>query len=393
MLVLEMIGGRNQTDANDSTSNTSSMYFPEWIYKDLEKGYNKRIIENGIKSEEEDLVRKMKLVGLWCIQSSPSDSPPMNRVVEMMEGSTDSLDVPPKPVLQHIPAVILPESSWISEEILSPFEMWSWSDGVAKRHISFLGRRHRFKLDLTGENTDLFNCPDYRLTVEPSLFTCEGSNKSSVTYYTFQPSDTIRDGEHTKVGAVPVLSSVYGAHHKTCHKNEIGINWRIKIAMGAMLAGFGIVIITLSLWKVKTFCQKDQNLEALIPLKQYSYAQVKKITKSFTHDGKGEFGIVYSGNLGDGSKVAVKDGEERDGKEMYMMRKNEMRMNETVQNGTRRKREGINRTGHNEAKIIPDKAERDGKKGMGQYETGKNRTRRNGEGNRTGRNEMGNRTG
>ncbi|CAA7032091.1 unnamed protein product [Microthlaspi erraticum] len=63
---------------------------------------------------------------------------------------------------------------------------------------------------------------------------------------------------------------------------------------------------------------------------------------------------------------------------MYMMRKNEMRMNETVQNGTRRKREGINRTGHNEAKIIPDKAERDGKKGMGQYETGKNRTRRNG---------------
>ncbi|CAA7039422.1 unnamed protein product [Microthlaspi erraticum] len=87
------------------------------------------------------------------------------------------------------------------------------------------------------------------------------------------------------------------------------------------------------------------------------------------------------------------DREERDGKEMYMMRKNEMRMNETVQNGTRRKREGINRTGHNEAKIIPDKAERDGKKGMGQYETGKNRTRRNGEGNRTGRNEMGNRTG
>ncbi|CAA7052036.1 unnamed protein product [Microthlaspi erraticum] len=61
---------------------------------------------------------------------------------------------------------------------------------------------------------------------------------------------------------------------------------------------------------------------------------------------------------------------------MYMMRKNEMRMNETVQNGTRRKREGINRTGHNEAKIIPDKAERDGKKGMGQYETGKNRTRK-----------------
>ncbi|CAA7043753.1 unnamed protein product [Microthlaspi erraticum] len=62
---------------------------------------------------------------------------------------------------------------------------------------------------------------------------------------------------------------------------------------------------------------------------------------------------------------------------MYMMRKNEMRMNETVQNGTRRKREGINRTGHNEAKIIPDKAERDGKKEeMGWGNTRREKTER-----------------
>lgn len=37
MLVLQMIGAKNKTSIEDSASNTSSMYFPEWIYKDLEK--------------------------------------------------------------------------------------------------------------------------------------------------------------------------------------------------------------------------------------------------------------------------------------------------------------------------------------------------------------------
>ncbi|ESQ37626.1 hypothetical protein EUTSA_v10002354mg [Eutrema salsugineum] len=123
MLVLEMIGARNQAYIEDSASNTSSMYFPEWIYKDLEKGYNKRLIKNGISSEEDETVRKMTLVGLWCIQSSPLIRPPMNRVVEMMEGSVNALEVPPKPVLQQNSAAPFSESSWISEENSSPCEV------------------------------------------------------------------------------------------------------------------------------------------------------------------------------------------------------------------------------------------------------------------------------
>nr|VDD22120.1 unnamed protein product [Brassica oleracea] len=115
MLVLEMIGARNKTSAENYASDTSSMYFPEWIYKDLEKGDDGRLVGNGISNDEEEIAKKMTLVGLWCIQSSPSDRPPMNRVVEMMEGSLDSLEVPPKPVWQ-IPTVPLPETSWISEE-------------------------------------------------------------------------------------------------------------------------------------------------------------------------------------------------------------------------------------------------------------------------------------
>ncbi|CAA7049984.1 unnamed protein product [Microthlaspi erraticum] len=117
MLVLEMIGARNKERADkNSASNASSMYFPEWIYKDLEEGENGRINGNGVNSEEEEIAKKMTLVGLWCIQFYPSDRPPMNRVVEMMEGNLEALVVPPRPVLKTLPAP-LQDSSTLSEDI------------------------------------------------------------------------------------------------------------------------------------------------------------------------------------------------------------------------------------------------------------------------------------
>ncbi|RID74594.1 hypothetical protein BRARA_B01687 [Brassica rapa] len=123
MLVLEMIGERNKERADqNSASNASSMYFPDWIYKDLEKGENERLMGSGIISEEEEIAKKMTLVGLWCIQSSPSDRPPMNRVVEMMEGNLDALEVPPRPVLQ-IPPAPLQDSSTLSEDVSASTEV------------------------------------------------------------------------------------------------------------------------------------------------------------------------------------------------------------------------------------------------------------------------------
>ncbi|KAJ0262266.1 Glycerophosphodiester phosphodiesterase domain-containing protein [Hirschfeldia incana] len=117
MLVLEMIGARNKERAQqDSATNTSSIYFPEWVYRDIELGKSRMLIENEISNEEHELAKKMTLVGLWCIQSSPLDRPPMNRVVEMMEGSLDALEVPPKPILQ-IPIAPLQESSTLSRDI------------------------------------------------------------------------------------------------------------------------------------------------------------------------------------------------------------------------------------------------------------------------------------
>ncbi|AAG31195.1 receptor serine/threonine kinase PR5K, putative [Arabidopsis thaliana] len=125
MLVLDIIGARNKTSTEDTTSSTSSMYFPEWIYRDLEKAHNGKSIETAISNEEDEIAKKMTLVGLWCIQPWPLDRPAMNRVVEMMEGNLDALEVPPRPVLQQIPTATLQESSTFSEDISAYTEICS----------------------------------------------------------------------------------------------------------------------------------------------------------------------------------------------------------------------------------------------------------------------------
>ncbi|KAK4284199.1 hypothetical protein QN277_001063 [Acacia crassicarpa] len=97
MLVLEMVGGRKNYDSGGSQ--TEEQYFPDWIHKDLEHGKHpaSSVV---ITVEDDEMVRKMTLVSLWCIQTNPFDRPAMSKVVEMLEGPLQSLSVPPKPSLQ-----------------------------------------------------------------------------------------------------------------------------------------------------------------------------------------------------------------------------------------------------------------------------------------------------
>ncbi|KAL8257215.1 hypothetical protein R6Q59_029256 [Mikania micrantha] len=95
MMVLEMTGANKNNNSNKTSTNTntSEAYFPDWIYKQLEVGGN--LGDETI--EEEELARKMMImVSLWCIQSNPSDRPSISKVVEMLEGSIESLQVPPR---------------------------------------------------------------------------------------------------------------------------------------------------------------------------------------------------------------------------------------------------------------------------------------------------------
>ncbi|KAK7846243.1 leaf rust 10 disease-resistance locus receptor-like protein kinase-like 2.8 [Quercus suber] len=60
--------------------------------------------QNGILNEaDQDGAMKMIIVSLWCIQTSPTNRPPMSRVVDMLEGSLNSLQIPPNPFLSSPP--------------------------------------------------------------------------------------------------------------------------------------------------------------------------------------------------------------------------------------------------------------------------------------------------
>ncbi|KAJ6936194.1 hypothetical protein NC652_011048 [Populus alba x Populus x berolinensis] len=96
MMVLEMVEERKKNYIG--SSETSEMYFPDWFYKYLEPG-EITLLHEGISEEEEEIIKKMILIGLWCIQTIPSDRPSMTKVVKMFEGSLHSLQIPLKPLL------------------------------------------------------------------------------------------------------------------------------------------------------------------------------------------------------------------------------------------------------------------------------------------------------
>nr|TKW16186.1 hypothetical protein SEVIR_5G282800v2 [Setaria viridis] len=91
MVILEMVGARKQI--NVSTDN-SSMYFPQWLYDNFDQFCGATACE--ISSGTTELVRKMIIVGLWCIQFIPADRPSMSKVLEMLESNTMDLQLPPK---------------------------------------------------------------------------------------------------------------------------------------------------------------------------------------------------------------------------------------------------------------------------------------------------------
>ncbi|KAG5622990.1 hypothetical protein H5410_008208 [Solanum commersonii] len=95
MLLLEMVGGRIRMDPK--TNNHSKVNSLEWIYRHLEKGE-----ELKIRIEEEGdatIVRKLAIVGLWCIQWHPNDRPSIKEVTQMLEGDGSHLNLSPNPFM------------------------------------------------------------------------------------------------------------------------------------------------------------------------------------------------------------------------------------------------------------------------------------------------------
>jgi len=96
MMLLEMVGGRK--NINPEASHTSEIYFPHLVYKRLELDDDVRRDEV-MNTKENEIVKRMTIVSLWCIQTLPNDRPTMSRALDMLEGDMNSLEMPPKPLL------------------------------------------------------------------------------------------------------------------------------------------------------------------------------------------------------------------------------------------------------------------------------------------------------
>ncbi|XP_043694534.1 LEAF RUST 10 DISEASE-RESISTANCE LOCUS RECEPTOR-LIKE PROTEIN KINASE-like 2.1 [Telopea speciosissima] len=94
MMVLEMVGGRRNID--DQVDQTGEIYFANWMYKCVGVGKQARVNE-AMMEEDEEIYKKMTLVGMWCIQVDPANRPSISKVVDMLEGNLESLPIPPTP--------------------------------------------------------------------------------------------------------------------------------------------------------------------------------------------------------------------------------------------------------------------------------------------------------
>jgi serine/threonine protein kinase len=96
MMLLEMVGGRINK-VKRSTENSSDAYFPNWIYDNIAE----QVQSCEVICDLEEAMRKMTLVGLWCIQTNPGHRPTMCKVINMFEININELEMPPKPFLSY----------------------------------------------------------------------------------------------------------------------------------------------------------------------------------------------------------------------------------------------------------------------------------------------------
>ncbi|KAL3714283.1 hypothetical protein ACJRO7_006247 [Eucalyptus globulus] len=94
MLLMEMASRRKNVNANAEQS--SQIYFPLWVYDRVNEGKSVEMEE--VVEEERKVIKKMIITALWCIQLNPNHRPPMNKVLEMLEGDIGNIQMPPKPL-------------------------------------------------------------------------------------------------------------------------------------------------------------------------------------------------------------------------------------------------------------------------------------------------------
>ncbi|CAL4956144.1 unnamed protein product [Urochloa decumbens] len=93
MLVLEMVSGRRNSDPSVDSQN--EVFLPEWVFEKVMTGQN--LVAREMTEDEKEKERQLAIVALWCIQWNPRNRPSMTKVVNMLTGRLENLQMPPKP--------------------------------------------------------------------------------------------------------------------------------------------------------------------------------------------------------------------------------------------------------------------------------------------------------
>ena len=128
MLLMEMAGKRKNSDPN--AAHSSQHYFPFWIYDQFKEEREIEIMED-VSEQGMTVAKRMFMVALWCIQLKPSDRPSMNKVVEMLEGKTESLELPPRP------SFYANENYKNHDEISSDHTSWGDSTSIGQTSTNY----------------------------------------------------------------------------------------------------------------------------------------------------------------------------------------------------------------------------------------------------------------
>nr|WIL59800.1 nodulation protein [Melilotus officinalis] len=117
MLLMEMASKRRNLNTN--AQHSSQIYFPFWIYDQLRK--EEEVEMENVSEEDMKIVKKMTMVALWCIQFKPNDRPSMSKVVEMLEGDIESIEMPPEPTMYPDETISRDETTNSEQTISSDF--------------------------------------------------------------------------------------------------------------------------------------------------------------------------------------------------------------------------------------------------------------------------------
>jgi hypothetical protein len=75
---------------------TKTRFISQWIYEKINKEQDLQSTRE-MTQEEKEILRKLAIVALWCIQWNPKKRPSMPKVLNMLTGSLPGLTMPPKP--------------------------------------------------------------------------------------------------------------------------------------------------------------------------------------------------------------------------------------------------------------------------------------------------------